>query len=110
MPRDLPLSNGRLLVTFDSMYTLSDIYYPHVGTENHAYHCHSKLGVRAGSEFAWLDDEGWERSLRYAPDALVTKLEARNERLQLALTVEDAVDFARDVLGVQIPIRTRSGN
>ena len=37
MPRDLPLSNGHLLVTFDSTYTLSDIYFPHVGTENHAY-------------------------------------------------------------------------
>ncbi len=98
MPRDLPLSNGRLLVTFDSTYTLSDIYYPHVGMENHAYRGHSRLGVWASGQFAWLHDAGWERSLRYATDALVTKVEATHERLQLALTIEDAVDFERDVL------------
>src|SRR5258708_24218084 len=35
MPRDLPLGNGDLLVTFDSRYQLRDIYFPQVGLENH---------------------------------------------------------------------------
>ena len=34
MPRDLPISNGKLLVTFDSHFRIRDIYYPHVGSEN----------------------------------------------------------------------------
>ncbi len=42
MPRDLPLANGRLLVNFDSHYTLRDLYWPHIGlrnnSEGHANH------------------------------------------------------------------------
>jgi hypothetical protein len=30
MPRDLPVSNGRLLVMFDRQYRICDIYFPHV--------------------------------------------------------------------------------
>jgi GH15 family glucan-1,4-alpha-glucosidase len=106
MPRDLPLSNGRLLVTFDSTYTLRDIYYPHVGMENHAYRGHSKLGIWAGGQLAWLHDEGWERSLRYATDSLVTHVEATNARLQIALTIEDAVDINRNVLVRRFAVRS----
>jgi GH15 family glucan-1,4-alpha-glucosidase len=98
MPRDLPLSNGRLLVTFDSTYALRDIYYPHVGMENHAFRCRSRLGVWAAGQFAWLGDPDWRLSLRYAQDSLVTKVEAENDRLQLCLTIEDSVDLDRDIL------------
>jgi GH15 family glucan-1,4-alpha-glucosidase len=98
MPRDLPLSNGRLLVTFDSAYALRDIYYPHVGMENHAFRCCSRLGVWASGRFAWLDSADWQLSLRYAQDSLVTMVEARNDRIGLDLTIEDTVDLDRDVL------------
>ena len=98
MPRDLPVGNGHLLVTFDSTYALSDIYFPHVGTENHAYRSHSKIGVWANGEFAWLDDAGWDLDLDYADDSLVTRVEAKNTRLGVTLTIEDAVDFDQDVL------------
>jgi GH15 family glucan-1,4-alpha-glucosidase len=92
------LGNGHLLVTFDSSYALCDIYFPHVGTENHAYRRHSRLGVWADGQFAWLDDSDWELSLRYADDSLVTSVEARNARLGVMLTIEDAVDFDENVL------------
>ena len=35
MPRDIPVGNGRMLVTFDDKYQIRDLYYPHVGQENH---------------------------------------------------------------------------
>jgi len=98
MPRDLPLSNGRLLVTFDSAYTLRDIYYPHAGMENHAFRCRSRLGVWAAGRFAWLDDPGWRLSLCYAQDSLMTNVEAENAQLGLHLTIEDAVDLDQDIL------------
>ena len=31
MPRDLPVGNGTLLITFDQDYCLRDIYYPFIG-------------------------------------------------------------------------------
>ena len=49
MPRDLPLSNGKLLVNFDSDYNLRDIFFPYVGHANHAYGCKSRLGF-----WAWI--------------------------------------------------------
>ena len=36
MPRDIPIGNGSLLVSFDQTYQLRDLYWPHVGQENHA--------------------------------------------------------------------------
>ena len=35
MPRDIPVGNGSMLVTFDLEYQIRDIYYPYVGKENH---------------------------------------------------------------------------
>ena len=43
MPRDLAISNGRLLVMFDRQYRIRDLYFPHVGKENH-----SPAAVRPG--------------------------------------------------------------
>jgi glucoamylase len=34
MPRDIPIANGRLLITFDSKYQIRDFYFPHPGREN----------------------------------------------------------------------------
>ena len=36
MPKDLPVSNGNFLLNFDSDYWIRDIYFPHVGQENHS--------------------------------------------------------------------------
>ena len=110
MPRDLAIGNGHLLVTFDSTYALSDIYFPHVGTENHAYRRHSRLGVWVDGNFAWLRDPGWELSLRYADDSLVTNVTATNERLGVVLTIEDAVDFDQDILLRRFAARSLAGH
>lgn len=110
MPRDLPLSNGHLMVAYDSTYSLCDIYYPHVGMENHSYHGHSKLGIWADGKFAWLDGTGWERSLRYQPDSLVTNMEARHDELGIAFTVNDTVDFDRDVLLRRFTVQPLAGD
>ena len=45
MPRDIPVGNGRLLVTFDHQYQIRDIYFPHVGQENHAGAGPCRFGV-----------------------------------------------------------------
>ena len=48
MPRDLPIGTGSLLVNFDTRYTLRDIYFPHVGQENHTAGARNRFGV-------WVD-------------------------------------------------------
>ena len=56
MPRDLPLGNGSLLVAFDQSYQIRDLYWPHVGQENHALGHPFRTGVWADGQFRWFDD------------------------------------------------------
>ena len=35
MPRDLPIGNGNLLISFDCDYYLRELFFPHVGEESH---------------------------------------------------------------------------
>lgn len=103
MPRDLPVGNGSLLVNFDATGTLRDVYYPRVGQENHTDGYPSHFGVwvadadGASGQFAWLSDDGWERSLTYRHETLITNIHATHAGLALALYIEDAVDFDRNV-------------
>src|SRR4030067_2781003 len=74
MPRDLPIGNGALLVNFDSLYQIRDIYFPYVGMENHAQGHAFRFGVWVDGMFRWIDDPGWVRDLRYRTDTLVTSV------------------------------------
>lgn len=98
MPRDLPLANGHLLVNFDSRYNLRDIYWPHIGERNQTDGHVSHSGVWVDGVFAWLDADGWQRSLLYEEDTLVTNVTLTHPDLQLTLVFNDVVDFDRDIL------------
>ena len=75
MPRDLPLGNGSLLITFDGTYQLRDLYWPYVGSENHTDGHVFRVGLWVDGLFTWLDDQRWRRELRYASETLVTEVE-----------------------------------
>jgi GH15 family glucan-1,4-alpha-glucosidase len=104
MPRDLPLGNGTLLVNFDSTYTLRDIYFPHVGQENHTDGHVNHTGIWIDGHFAWLDDPAWERTLVYEPETLVTAITLHHPDLAVTLTFTDAVDFDRPLFVRQIRV------
>ena len=104
MPRDLPLSNGRLLVNFDSDYNLRDIYYPHVGKANHAYNRSSRIGIWASGTFQWLNGQGWKLDLDYQDNTIVTKVTATNRKLGVVVTIQDAVDSYVNVLVRRIAV------
>ena len=97
MPRDLPLGNGSLLVNFDASYQLRDLYWPHVGLENHSNGHVFRFGVWVDGRFRWLDDPGWSRRLRYADETLVTEVELSHPDLDLELRCRDAVDFHQNL-------------
>jgi glucoamylase len=105
MPRDLPLSNGSLLVNFDSTYTLRDIYYPYVGLENQTDGHESRLGVWADGQFAWVDGDGWSRQLLYVHDTLATAVTLRHDGLGLQIECADVVDFHEDAMVRHFVIR-----
>src|SRR5678815_5731915 len=103
MPRDLPIGNGRMLVTFDQGYNLRDLFFPRVGQENHTAGCPCRFGVWVGTpgalqgDFSWLDSDEWERELGYEHETLITDVRAVCSRLQLRLRCADVVDFNRNI-------------
>ena len=60
--RDIPVGNGQLLVNFDDKYQIRDIYFPHVGQENHTEGFPSRFGVWADAvidgKHVWFMDNG----------------------------------------------------
>ena len=97
MPRDLALSNGRLLVMFDREYRIRDLYFPHVGKENHGTGHPFRMGVWVGGQFSWMGPD-WSPVMCYADSTLMTDVRAQNPRLGIELHCNDAVDFSENVL------------
>jgi glucoamylase len=106
MPRDLPLSNGTLLVAFDLAYRIRDIYFPHVGMENHAVGHPFRFGVWVDGQISWLDGD-WHPALRYADRTMVSDVTAANDLLGVAVHFTDAVDFYENVLVRRIQVTNR---
>jgi len=109
MPRDIPVGNGSLLVNFDHRYQLRDLYWPHVGEENHTEGHPSRFGVWVDGQFTWVSDDSWEKTLDYAGDNLVTKVTLRHPELALRLICQDAVDFHEDLYIRRIEVQDEAG-
>ena len=105
MPRDLPLSNGNLMINFDREYNIRDVYWPHVGQDNQTVGDISFFGVWCDGKFAWIGDPGWVKTLEYENDTLVTRVVARAPAQDLEMVINDAVDFDRDLFVRRVEIR-----
>ncbi|MDB5296413.1 MAG: cga [Phycisphaerales bacterium] len=111
MPRDIPVGNGRMLVTFDSQYQIRDFYYPHVGQENHAGATPFRFGVHTDvpgenrSALFWTTTPGWSIRQRYLNDTLTTGVTLERGDLNLVLHCNDCVDFHRNILVRRIKIK-----
>ncbi len=89
--RDIPVGNGNLLVNFDDKYQIRDIYFPHVGQENHTEGYPSRFGVWTEGEFDWISSDDWDRQLEYLPETLVTNVTLTNEKLGISIICNDTV-------------------
>ena len=111
MPRDIPVGNGKLLVTFDHQYQIRDIYFPHVGQENHAGAGPCRFGIytdvpgQSRNQLAWTNQPGWTIRQRYLRDTLTTSVSLERRDLKLALYCNDVVDFHRPMLVRKIKIK-----
>lgn len=109
MPRDIPVGNGRLLVCFDQSYCIRDLFFPHVGQENHVGGRSCRFGVWVDHEFSWVGPE-WKRDLRYLPDTLVTEVTLYRKELSLLMVCHDVVDFHENIYIREITVENLSGN
>jgi GH15 family glucan-1,4-alpha-glucosidase len=108
MPRDVPVSNGNLLVNFDLGYRIRDIYFPWIGLENHTRGEEFRFGVWVDGRFSWMG-AGWKQDLRYRDDSLVTEVRLESTELGLEIRCSDAVDFQLDVYVRKIDVRDLTG-
>src|SRR5260370_1920503 len=104
MPRDLLIGNGPLVVAFDSRYRLADIYFPHVGQENHSG-SPFRFGVWADDKLSWVEGDDWQRRLTYLRETLVTDVDCVNEDLGLRLRCYDVVDADANIYLRKIVVR-----
>jgi oligosaccharide amylase len=89
--RDIPVGNGNLLVNFDDKYQIRDIYFPHVGQENHTEGFPFRFGVWADGDFSWVFTDEWQRDVRYVRDSLVTDVTLTNKKLGIQIHCSDTV-------------------
>lgn len=98
------MGNGSLLVAFDHEYRIRDLYFPHVGLENHAVGHAFRFGLWVDGVWSAIGPE-WQKELRYVPDTLVTEVKAKHERLGLELLCHDVVDFHEPIYLKKIIVR-----
>jgi GH15 family glucan-1,4-alpha-glucosidase len=109
LPRDLPLGNGDFLVTFDARYQLRDIYYPHVGQENHTVGSPCRFGVWVDGKFSWVGTDDWECHIEYEHETLVGDTALHNATLGLRFRCRDAVDFDRNIYFKEVTVEDELG-
>lgn len=95
--RDIPVGNGQLLVNFDSDYQIRDIYFPHVGQENHTEGFPSRFGIWVDGEFSWIFSREWTRRLKYLPETLVSDVQLQNDQLGVAIYCNDTVSSHENI-------------
>ena len=108
MARDIPVGNGQMLVAYDTSGLIRDVYYPHVGQENHAGGGAFRVGVWEDGYFEWLPD-GWQREVGYIDDTLVTQVVWTHPVRGLRLLFNDAVDFHENVHLRRITVSDAAG-
>jgi GH15 family glucan-1,4-alpha-glucosidase len=104
MPRDIPVGNGTLLVTFDRSYRIRDLYYPNIGKENHTEGYPFRFGMMADGRLAW-SDQGWELTLGYLRETLVTDVRGLHRELQIGFESHDCVDFHETIYLRRLTVR-----
>jgi glucoamylase len=103
MSRSLVLGNGAFFLNFDDRLWIRDVYFPHLGIENHSQGHAFRFGVRVDGHTHWIGDE-WEREIRYEPDTFVGLSTLRHRGIGLEVQVRDAVDFQSAVFCRQITV------
>src|SRR6185436_2897157 len=92
MSRSIVLSNGELCVALDKDGLVRDLYFPHIGYEDHVRgHYVHRVGVHVDGTLSWLGDFGWDIAVSYAEESLMSNITARNEGLQIELKFNDIV-------------------
>jgi len=100
MPRTANLGNGNLLVTLDNKGLMRDLYYPHVGMEDHTTYKHfHRIGIydEERQQMSWFDQDNWQAETVYEGDSLVSLTTLKNPELGLIVKLRDGVHMQENI-------------
>jgi GH15 family glucan-1,4-alpha-glucosidase len=103
------LSNGELCIAFDHNALIRDIYYPHVGLEDHVRgHYIHHVGVWVDGRISWFgDNAGWDIRVSSETDALAGVTTAINNDLRVELTLHDVVFHEKPILVRRVSVTNK---
>ncbi len=91
MARSIVLGNGHLTVLMDNEGVVRDIYYPHVGLENHVGGAKHRIGLWWDDNFSWLDGKDWEIKIAYEGRSMVGLVEYVHKQQKIRVVVKSIV-------------------
>ena len=109
MSRSIVLSNGELCVALDGRAEVRDIYYPHVGLEDHVRgHYVHRIGIWVDGRISWFEDDAWEISISCEEEALASQILAKHPGLEVELTFKDIVYNERPVFFRKVIVKNNA--
>lgn len=110
MSRSIVLSNGELCVALDAKAQVRDIYFPHVGYEDHVRgHYIHRVGVWVEGRMSWLgEDPAWNISVLCEEEALASTVAAHNQQLGVTVEIKDIVYNERPVFIRRVTVTNAS--
>lgn len=104
MSKKIILGNKNLVLTYDSNLNIRDLYFPHIGDENHLEEDKNRIGFWVSGKFSWIDEE-WNRKIRYKKDALVSNIVATSDYLKVKIKEEAAVHYVKNIYLKKIEVK-----
>lgn len=110
MAKHLTLANDSLLVGIDEYGHVRDLYFPHVGLQNHisgasGSYTH-RIGVWVDGHLAWLNESSWQVEVGVGENGMVGRTHATNAFLGISLHIEDCVSSEKDIFFRTITVRS----
>jgi len=106
MPRSFTAGNGEMLVGIDEYGQMQDLYYPHIGLENHIGDAHQhRVGVFVDGGMYWLSDSNFHVSSSTNPETMESKISARNSKIGVTITIRGVVYNEKSIFVREVKVR-----
>ncbi|WP_370574922.1 glycoside hydrolase family 15 protein [Methanomethylovorans sp.] len=109
MTRHIVLGNQCLLINIDKWLQVRDIYFPHVGQENHLLGHAQRVGVYVDGNLSWINEPGWERKRGYRKDVLISDNRAVNKDMGVEIVLEECVHSELNIFLRKVTVRNLQG-
>lgn len=95
-----------MLVGVDEYGFMQDLYYPHIGLENHVGDAHQhRIGIFVDGGIHWLSDKDFEVLATTNPETMMSDIVARNTKIGVTVTMQDVVYNEKPILVREVTVK-----